>query len=109
MHSHSTRSRLFSRTPSNCRLACCRSRRLLLEPLEDRRLLAATHPFDLSTFDGTNGFRLDGIDAGDNSGYSVSSAGDVNGDGFDDLIIGAPYSDQGGDSLAGETYVVLGQ
>ena len=108
MHSYATFSRLFSRTPSNCRLACCRSRRLRLEPLEDRRLLAATHPFDLSTLDGTNGFRLDGIDAGDNSGYSVSSAGDVNGDGFDDLIIGAPYADRGSYPWCGETYVVFG-
>ena len=48
---------------------------------------------DLSTLNGTNGFRLDGIDAGDISGFSVASAGDVNGDGFDDLIIGAPRAD----------------
>jgi hypothetical protein len=40
---------------------------------------------------GTNGFRLDGIDANDQSGYSVSGAGDVNGDGFDDVIIGASW------------------
>ena len=37
---------------------------------------------NLSALDGTNGFRLNGIDTGDNSGRSVSSAGDVNGDGF---------------------------
>ena len=49
--------------------------------------LAAT--VNLSTLDGTNGFRLDGEAAGDQSGYSVSSAGDINGDGYDDLIIGA--------------------
>ena len=42
----------------------------------------------LDTLDGTNGFRIDGIDRGDGSGQSVSSAGDVNGDGFDDVIIG---------------------
>ena len=63
---------------------------------------------DLSDLDGTNGFILNGIDAGDRSGYSVSSAGDVNGDGYDDLIIGARYADPNGDDSAGETYVVYG-
>ena len=64
---------------------------------------------DLSTLDGTTGFLLDGIDADDNSGVSVSSAGDVNGDGFDDIIIGAYRADPSGDSAAGESYVVFGQ
>ncbi len=62
---------------------------------------------DLSALDGTNGFTLTGIDAGDLSGQSVSSAGDVNGDGYDDLIIGAQYADPNGDS-SGETYIVYG-
>jgi hypothetical protein len=35
------------------------------------------------------GFVINGEVAGDQSGYSVSSAGDVNGDGLDDLIVGA--------------------
>ena len=63
---------------------------------------------DLSDLDGTNGFIFNGIDAGDNSGRSVSSAGDVNGDGYDDLIIGARWADPNGDNGAGETYVVYG-
>jgi hypothetical protein len=64
---------------------------------------------DLASLDGTNGFRLDGIDARDVSGRSVASAGDVNGDGFDDILIGANGADPGGDSAAGETYVVFGK
>ena len=63
---------------------------------------------DLSTLDGTNGFILNGVDAGDLSGFSVSSAGDVNGDGYDDLIIGAWGADPNGDNSAGETYIVYG-
>ena len=62
---------------------------------------------DLSTLDGRNGFTLTGIDPGDVSGYSVSSAGDVNGDGYDDLIIGARGADTNGGS-SGETHVVYG-
>ena len=62
---------------------------------------------ELSALDGTNGFTLAGIDATDRSGVSVSSAGDVNGDGYDDLIIGARVADPNGDN-SGETYVVYG-
>jgi hypothetical protein len=37
----------------------------------------------------TGGFVINGGAAHDYSGCSVSSAGDVNGDGLDDLIVGA--------------------
>ena len=47
---------------------------------------------DLSSLDGTNGFVINGIDDNDRFGRSVSSAGDINGDGLDDLIIGAPVA-----------------
>src|SRR5436190_660748 len=55
---------------------------------------------DLSSLDGSNGFKLSGVAAHDESGRSVASAGDVNGDGFDDLIVGAwlahaPAADSG--------------
>ncbi len=62
---------------------------------------------NLSTLNGSNGFRINGIAVGDNSGGSVSSAGDVNGDGIDDLIIGAIGADPNGNN-SGQSYVVFG-
>ena len=44
---------------------------------------------------------------GDQAGYSVSAAGDVNGDGIDDLIVGAPRGGNGGTN-AGQAYVIYG-
>jgi hypothetical protein len=49
------------------------------------------------------------IDVYDWSGVSVSSAGDINGDGLDDLIIGAQYATPSGKSNAGKSYVVFGK
>ncbi len=63
---------------------------------------------DLSILDGNNGFRLDGEVKVDNSGFSVSSAGDINGDGFDDLIVGALGADPNGEN-SGSSYVVFGK
>ncbi len=64
---------------------------------------------DLSTLDGSNGFVINGINANDWLGHSVSLAGDVNGDGFDDLIVGAVWADPNGLDNAGASYVVFGQ
>lgn len=58
---------------------------------------------------GTGGFVINGIDAGDGSGFSVASAGDINGDGLDDLIIGAPNANSSGVAASGESYVVFGK
>ncbi|MFM7423054.1 MAG: integrin alpha, partial [Alphaproteobacteria bacterium] len=69
-------------------------------------------PIDLATIAaGTGGFVIHGQDAGDFSGRSVASAGDINGDGFADLIIGAPYGDAAGNAKgnAGDSYVVFGK
>ena len=67
---------------------------------------------ELSSLDGSNGFLMVGVDANDRAGFSVSGAGDVNGDGFADLIIGAPFADGGldnSDDNAGDSYVVFGR
>ncbi|MBK6875343.1 MAG: FG-GAP repeat protein [Ignavibacteria bacterium] len=48
-----------------------------------------------------------GFAASDQFGYSVSSAGDVNGDGYADLIVGAPFNDAGGLN-AGRAYIYFG-
>ncbi|MBF0419345.1 MAG: FG-GAP repeat protein, partial [Magnetococcales bacterium] len=61
----------------------------------------------LSNLGAGTGFRMAGVNTGDNSGSSVSSAGDVNGDGIDDLLVGAPYA-TGSVANSGVAYVVYG-
>ena len=58
---------------------------------------------------GTGGFVINGQTGGELSGYSVSSAGDVNGDGLSDLIIGAHWADTAAGVDAGRSYLVFGQ
>ena len=81
-------------------------------------VFGGTNPaLGLNVLDGTNGFRLDGQLPLDRSGFAVSSAGDFNGDGFDDLIVGAPGdrddpwdpSDIANPTGAGRAYVVFGK
>ena len=52
--------------------------------------------------------KWDGAAAGDYFGLAVSGAGDVNGDGFSDLIVGARNTDPGGLIDAGSAYVYSG-
>src|SRR4029453_6351616 len=65
---------------------------------------AGTPSINPATLDGTNGFILVGANEGDGIGNSVSSAGDVNGDGFADVIVGSYRA-----GPMGENYVVFGK
>lgn len=58
---------------------------------------------------GQGGFVINGHCAGDNSGSRVSAAGDVNGDGLADLLIGAPQGDPAAGIDAGRSYIVFGR
>ncbi len=51
--------------------------------------------------------QLESDDANAALGWSVASAGDVNGDGYDDVIVGAPFYD-GGQADEGAVFVFLG-
>jgi len=66
---------------------------------------------DLATLDGTNGFVLYGVNNSDSAGCTVSGVGDVNGDGYDDLAVGARDADgpTNGRADAGDVYVVFGK
>lgn len=63
-----------------------------------------TTPFSLGSLNGNNGVKFTGENTGDQSGRSVSAAGDINGDGIADLLIGA----YGYNSFAGASYLVFG-
>ncbi len=72
-------------------------------------IMGVSDAIELSAVEaGTGGFVINGVSASDSARFSVSSAGDVNGDGLDDLIIGAPYDDPNG-SLSGASFVVFGK
>jgi hypothetical protein len=60
--------------------------------------------------DGSEGFAIDAAQYADSPGYSVSCAGDTNGDGIDDLLIGAPNADPSNSlTFRGEAFVVFGR
>lgn len=66
--------------------------------------------FNLASLDGSNGFHLNGTEAGGSTGTGLSIARDLNADGVNDLLVGAPRED--GDNTAnafnGVVYVVYG-
>ena len=76
---------------------------------------ASGFPADLqlSALDGSNGFQVNGEASGDHSGIFAASAGDINNDGYYDIIIGARFNDVHGwglndDENNGAAYIVFG-
>jgi len=70
-----------------------------------------TAPIELKQIEerGVGGFVIVGQGDTTRSGLAVSNAGDINGDGLDDVLVGAYGADPRGKSKAGETYVVFGK
>nr|MDQ5807065.1 integrin alpha [Actinomycetota bacterium] len=60
---------------------------------------------DLADMGGDRGIRIDGAKAGDRLGTAAAAAGDVDGDGFGDILLGAPRNDD----EPGTAYLVFGR
>ncbi len=64
-----------------------------------------TDSIDLNALD-VKGFRIDGAVEGDGAGAAIAGAGDVNGDGGADLIVGAPYASNNGLAYSGAAHLL---
>ncbi len=65
-----------------------------------------TGTYNLSTF--TGGVVINGANSSDQAGTSLASPGDINDDGFDDMLIGARGAENGAMNFAGATYLIYG-
>lgn len=71
----------------------------------NKNLVIAASTIDVANFTSADGFQVQGSTAGEHVGWAVRGIGDVNGDGFEDFVTGAPYNS----SSAGVAYIVYGQ
>ncbi|MFT5042874.1 MAG: hypothetical protein ACI8TX_003867 [Hyphomicrobiaceae bacterium] len=62
---------------------------------------------DVRSLDGLDGVVVRGVIPGDRLGTAVAGVGDTDGDGFDDILLGARDADPVGDG-SGEAYLVFG-
>ncbi|HET9322326.1 MAG TPA: integrin alpha [Gaiellaceae bacterium] len=70
---------------------------------------AAPKTVDLAALGQQEGFRIDGAAADDLAGHSVAAAGDVNGDGRGDTLVGTRYARNNGREFSGSAYIVFGR
>jgi hypothetical protein len=73
----------------------------------DKGLPSSSPSFDFAAFAQGQAVHYVG-EPGDRLGASVASAGDVNGDGFQDVVVGAPNRTVAGRTAAGGAYVIFG-
>ena len=59
---------------------------------ELRRLYMQQKTFDLNSLNGANGFTVPSVPPTIELGYSLDTAGDINGDGVSDLVLGTNYN-----------------
>ncbi|MBW2274563.1 MAG: FG-GAP repeat protein, partial [Deltaproteobacteria bacterium] len=70
---------------------------------------AAAYPVEIDPLVTTPSWSVEGNQDRAGLGFSVANAGDVNGDGFEDVLVGAPYYDAGETALnSGRAYLFLG-
>jgi hypothetical protein len=74
-----------------------------------RREIGAQGVLNLQTLMSSEGIRYEGPAPGDASGRGSGPAGDVNGDGLSDFLIGAYFADVGRIAEAGRAYLLCGQ
>ncbi|MBI4878539.1 MAG: FG-GAP repeat protein [Planctomycetes bacterium] len=71
--------------------------------------VGASGSIKLGSLHGVFGTVLKGANEGDHAGWGVAGAGDLNQDGFADVIVGAPWADPKGLARAGSAYVLFGR
>ncbi|MCH9030637.1 MAG: FG-GAP repeat protein [candidate division Zixibacteria bacterium] len=77
-------------------------------PLNDESGVDAGKAYVFSAVNGDTIYTFTGANASDKFGFAVSSAGDINNDGFMDIMISAPLNDDGGENT-GKVYVFSGK
>jgi hypothetical protein len=73
---------------------------------KDRGTMAATTTLDGNFLNGAQGFTIAHTNTQTQTGFSVAGAGDVNGDGYEDLLIGTPDTAGGSN---GNSFLVFGR
>ena len=65
--------------------------------------------FKIDSLNGTNGFYFDGHNSYDGRGLQLDTAGDINNDGYDDIVVGIPDYESPGKNESGKISVIFGK